>query len=206
MLFLLLLACGDDATTTTADSAPTGATTDTQDTGPTDRDQDGVIAKDDCDDLDDRRYPGNEETWDGVDNDCDELVDGDGAYSGTTTATATTVYEGITRNANLSCDIALTRSLGVLDYTVTCPVTHTDPDEEAVWQLIMGEQLVMTIDSGYESVSDQLWSGRTTITAEAGWDSTGDAQVAWTSVSEARWSFVLDAAQLGMSGNGTITR
>jgi len=30
----------------------------------------------DCDDTDPLTYPGNKETWDGVDNDCDEVVDG----------------------------------------------------------------------------------------------------------------------------------
>ncbi len=208
-MLLFLLACGgDDTTTPTAtDSATaTTATTDTEDTGPFDLDQDGSWARDDCDDLDDRRYPGAEEIWDGVDNDCDALVDGDGVYSGTVTASASTVYEGQERTGTFTCTSSMVRDTGVLAYTVTCPVTHDDPDEEAVLLLIMGTELELTIAAGYEDISDTLWSGRTTITAQAGWDTTGDAQLAWTDTASARFSFTLNAAQLGMNGSGTLTR
>lgn len=59
---------GPDADT--ADSAST-------DTGPVDADHDGVAADADCDDQDAGRFPGNPETCDDVDQDCDELVDED---------------------------------------------------------------------------------------------------------------------------------
>lgn len=208
-MLMLLLACGGDATRDSGllpgDSDTTG-TTDTHDTGPHDLDQDGVTAAEDCDDLDDRRYPGAEEIWDGVDNDCDQLVDGDGVYSGTVSATATTVYEGKTRTGDFTCTTALTRDSGVLDYSIVCPVTHPDDDERDVLRLIMGTELVLTVASGYADVSDSLWAGRTTITSQAGWDTTGDAQVAWTDTASARFSFTLNAAQLGMSGSGSISR
>jgi len=207
-MLLFLLACGADTTTTDSATTGLGVTphTDTQDTGPFDLDGDGAYAAVDCDDLDDRRYPGAEEIWDDVDNDCDDLVDADGSYTGTVTATASTVYEGKERVGNFTCTAALTRSLGVLDYTITCPVTHPDAEEEAVLLLIMGTELVLTIAAGYDEVDDTLWTGRTTITSQSGWDTNGEAQVAWTDVAVARYSFTLDAAQLGMSGNGTLAR
>ena len=209
-MLLLMIACGGGTTTSYSDTGitdtETTTSTDTQDTGPFDRDQDGSLAADDCDDLDDRRYPGAEEIWDEVDNDCDDLVDGDGSYTGTFVATANTVFEGLDRVGNFTCTTTMTRSNGLLDYSITCPVTHPDPDEEEVLLLIMGTELMLSVSAGYEEIADSLWTGRTTITAEAGWDTTGEAQLAWTDTSSARYSFTLDAAQLGMSGSGTLTR
>ncbi len=43
--------------------------------GGVDGDGDGVLAPADCDDTDANRYPGNAEVCDGVDNDCNDLVD-----------------------------------------------------------------------------------------------------------------------------------
>jgi hypothetical protein len=44
---------------------------------PVDADGDGAYEATDCDDADPRRYPSADEICDGVDNDCDELVDDD---------------------------------------------------------------------------------------------------------------------------------
>jgi hypothetical protein len=206
-MFLLILACGGGAPGETGQPTDSESQTlDTQDTGPFDRDQDGSYAAQDCDDLDDRRTPGAEEIWDGVDNDCDELIDGDGDYTGTVNTSASTVYRGLERVGNFTCSTLLSRSLGVLDYTITCPVTHPDPDEQEVLQLIMGTELVLTVGAGYQEIAELLWSGRTVITAQAGWDTNGDALLAWTDTATARFSFTLDAAQLGMSGSGTLVR
>ncbi len=207
-MWLLLFACGGDTSTTreTGDYTRDSPTTDTHDTGPYDRDGDGSLAADDCDDLDDRRTPGAEETWDGVDNDCDELVDGDGSYTGESTAVASTSFKGQSRRGDFTCTATMSRDNGLLDYTITCPVTDNDPDELEVLRLIMGTELILTIAPGYEEVTDTLWSGRTDITSQAGWDTRGDAQVAWTDTATARFSFTLNAAQLGMSGSGTLVR
>ncbi len=56
---------GDPATETTACTAPEGY----------------VAVGDDCDDTSGAAYPGNEETCDGIDNDCDEQVDEAGDFS-----------------------------------------------------------------------------------------------------------------------------
>ncbi|MCP4921733.1 MAG: OmpA family protein [Proteobacteria bacterium] len=42
-----------------------------------DRDGDGYLVADDCDDRDDTVYPGAEERWDGLDNDCDGWTEQD---------------------------------------------------------------------------------------------------------------------------------
>lgn len=64
--------------TSEADSAVEGTTPDTDEPTPIiDVDNDGVAAEDDCDDNDSARAPGLEEFCDGIDNDCDELVDGE---------------------------------------------------------------------------------------------------------------------------------
>ena len=45
--------------------------------GPPDEDEDGVSAATDCDDADPNRFPGADERCDGIDNDCDDVVDED---------------------------------------------------------------------------------------------------------------------------------
>ncbi|MEC7948424.1 MAG: putative metal-binding motif-containing protein, partial [Myxococcota bacterium] len=47
--------------------------------GPVDADGDGVASSDDCDDADGAVYPGAPEICDGIDNDCDGVVDGPGS-------------------------------------------------------------------------------------------------------------------------------
>ena len=51
--------------------------------GSVDADGDGVTAGADCDDADETRYPGADELCDGVDNDCDDIVDEDAVDAST---------------------------------------------------------------------------------------------------------------------------
>jgi hypothetical protein len=82
VLLLGLLACtGKDTDVDpvdTSDSTDTDDTVDTVDDPPVDDDDDGATSDVDCDDADPERSPDFDEVCgDGVDNDCDEAVDGD---------------------------------------------------------------------------------------------------------------------------------
>ena len=85
-MLLWVLACTDDKITldSGADAdTDTDTDADTDADSDTDLDGDGSDASVDCDDHDPDVYPGAEETWDDVDEDCDDLVDADGTWSGT---------------------------------------------------------------------------------------------------------------------------
>ncbi len=68
----------DDGDSTDTDDLDTGDTEETGDTGPSpDSDGDGSPDDEDCDDGNDRVYPGADEHCDGVDEDCDGTADND---------------------------------------------------------------------------------------------------------------------------------
>ncbi len=70
LLFPLLIACGSP-----------GGLDSWLDTGPNDADGDGVFDQDDCDDTNADIFPGAVDRCDGVDQDCDDAVDEDQAFS-----------------------------------------------------------------------------------------------------------------------------
>ncbi len=84
---LLLLACGGDKSDPADDDDDVGGTDDTSedaadDTGsdtdqPVDADGDGFAEPEDCNDTDATVFPGADELCDGVDQDCDGVVDND---------------------------------------------------------------------------------------------------------------------------------
>ncbi len=81
---MLLIGCGGDSTTTddtgevqTTETVDDTATPTDTETELVDQDQDGVLSDRDCDDEDPNNFPGNVETCDGQDNDCDSVIDDD---------------------------------------------------------------------------------------------------------------------------------
>lgn len=71
----------------------------------TDADGDGYPAADDCDDADPSAHPNATEYCDGVDNDCDGVIDGDGAQGAPTWfADADGDGSGDARAGTRSCD------------------------------------------------------------------------------------------------------
>jgi hypothetical protein len=94
-MLLLLLSCTpanvdlppkESQPTESAISTKDSSTDSTQDSstvGPLDEDEDGYTTATDCDDHQAETYPGAPQQWNGLDNDCDSFVDGDGLYSGT---------------------------------------------------------------------------------------------------------------------------
>jgi hypothetical protein len=70
-----------------------------------DRDGDGVVKGDDCDDEDPARFPGNTEVCDGSDNDCNDLVDDEAIDRITSYADVDEDGFGDADNTALECSI-----------------------------------------------------------------------------------------------------
>lgn len=194
LLFLLACACRP--------VDPPG-TDDTDDTGQalgTDRDQDGALAHEDCDDLDPRAYPGNEESWDGRDNDCDGVVDGRGDFSGPHVVEAVAVVEGQQVEMSLSCPVTLERLAGTLWFEVRCTPASDDADAHT---LLGAEVVVVPLDNG---VTAESWSGEVEWTSSNGWTTTGIAHATWSGMDDVWLTTGLDTVSLEWSGTGSLTR
>ncbi len=135
-LWLTLLVCpacpedsGDDDTTSGDDDTTSD---DDDSSAPVDADGDGFAEDVDCDDDDPATYPGADELCDGVDNDCNGLVDddpGDADGDGYDDCVDPTPagFDGATgREAPLSMQLHLHGSLSEFDGTMAC---HTEQAE-----------------------------------------------------------------------------
>lgn len=187
-----------DTDTDTADDTDTGDT-DT-DLPPVDRDGDGAIEGDDCDDTDSAVYPDAPETWDDVDGDCDGVVDGDGAWAGDIPMLASAIYEARRYNFELMCPFVGTRTLGQLSFTITC--TPDPADEDA--QRLLGATLTITPDDA--EVEGDRWEGTAVFTSSNGWDSDGEGTIAWSSFDAADVDVEMGGVSLAARGSGAIAR
>lgn len=193
-LLLGLLACAPRADSDTS-SAP-----DSDEHPPEDRDQDGVAAQDDCDDLDPRAYPGNEETWDGRDNDCDGVVDGRGHFAGTQAVEASAIVEGEEVPLAVACPVTLDRTAGTLWFEIRCA-----PDVgDAAAQTLLGAEVVLT--PATNGVAEGSWSGEVLWTSSNGWTATGVGHATWWSMDEVWLTTGLDTVSLEWASTGTLGR
>lgn len=210
---LLAAGCGpvkpladDTGTADSADSGDSAADTgdsdtgETADTAPVDRDSDGVPAGEDCDDTDPRISPDVAETWNGIDDDCDGVIDGDGTFGGDVTLRATAIYEGNPYRFTVSCPAVLHRAGGHLDVTATCTPDPTDD----MAQLLLGPTL--TLSATTESAEGAAWSGTGLIVSANGWDSNGAATLDWSGLDTVQAAFSLSAASLTLQADGTLDR
>lgn len=218
MTFSLLLACigatsedtwlevdtpgpQDTGTQDSGDTGDSGDSGDTGEQGPQDRDEDGFDSDVDCDDLDASVNPGATEVFDGVDQDCDGVVDASGEYSAVIEISASGWFEGKRYDFDLSCPAEMSRDLVDFDMSVVC---STDSDD--YWgKLLLGEVLTLTPEDPYLWELDR-WSGPMNVDSSNGWDTRGDGSLVWQDMNTARLSLSLDTQFLDLSGSGKLKR
>jgi hypothetical protein len=218
MWLLLLTACSKSAPTDTLPTADSDATVDTDaatetedptndsdpapdtDGAPVDADADGWIAPDDCDDARDWIHPEAPEiAWNGTDDDCDGRVDGDGTFVGSLVASARAVYEGSPHEFALSCPGNLDSAGGTFALAMTCTQDPTD----ALAMLLLGGTLQITTDG---TLNRGSWTGRVTIDSSNGWDTRGDATLAYDGLDRIQATVSLNAVSLKINGAATMDR
>lgn len=184
---------------TSVEDSSTDSAQDSHTTTPPDIDGDGYTTATDCDDQQPEIYPGAPQQWNGLDNDCDGFVDGDGLYSGTIPISGAGVYEGQAHSFQMNCPGTLQRLGSQLTLNITCTSDPNDPYA----QLLIGTQLMITADG---NATADAWSGRITFTSSTGWDTQGDAQIQWSSFSALNLSLQLSTFSLDLSGGGSMSR
>lgn len=186
----------------TGDTGDTGQDTgDTGTTEPRDRDEDGFAEDVDCDDLNAEIFPGATETFDGVDQDCDGVVDASGEYSATIEISASGWFEGERHDFELSCPTTMTRDLVDFEMEVVCTTPETD-----YWgMLLLGELLTIVPDDPYLWELDK-WEGPTVVTSSNGWDTMGEGVLVWQDMNTARLTVELDTKYLDFDGTGKLRR
>lgn len=205
ILAFLLLGCpaADDTDAgETDDVVDSDADSDVPDTDVAveDVDQDGHFTPSDCDDYDPAVHPGASEAWNGDDDDCDGVVDANGAYAGTERVDASVIYEGKRHDWTLDCPSTLERTGSSFTFTVTC----TPPPEDALAVQLLGESFVV---EEIENVATAgAWAGLLRVTSSDGWDTDGTGTLTWSGFDETALRLTVDAAFLELSGTGTLAR
>ena len=189
-----------DATSETDETnVDTDAGADT-DAAPVDGDGDGWTAPDDCDDTRDWIHPGADEiAWNGTDDNCDGRIDGDGTFDGPLVATARAVYEGRSHEFALSCPGRLDSTRGTFTLAMTCTPDPTD----ALAMLLLGSTVQITTNGVFDRGS---WAGRVTFDSSNGWDTRGEATMAYEVLDRVQATVSLNAVSLKINGAATMDR
>ena len=206
MLALILIACNPASVPLEGKDSVRESTEDSRqesgghsDSTPVDRDGDGAVAAEDCDDRDADRHPGAIESWDDVDQDCDGQVDADGDYSGTVAVQATAVYEGQAHRFSLTCPAVAQRQTGTLSWSWRC-----EPDPSDSWaQLLLGPGLEMV---GSGTVTGASWSGSAELRSDTGWDTRADASLRWSDFENVTVQGGMSAFSLELASSGALQR
>jgi len=168
--------------------------------GVVDLDRDGVPEDEDCDDREPLAFPGGQEVWDGVDNDCDGRIDGRGSFAGTMALQATAIVEGQTQRRSVSCDVSFTRQTVVIGFAVDCAVPSTDP---LAVQLLGTTLIIEPVDN---VAVEGSWSGQTDVSSDAGWQASGTGSAVWSQgLDQVALTVQLDSASLRLSGVSELT-
>lgn len=171
---MVLVAC-TGTTIGETDSDPSDGTDATDVVVLNDVDGDGYTDDVDCNDLDPRVSPGaSEVAWNGVDDDCDGRIDGDGGYEGTAQVVFRATVEGRNYRWDLECPTAVSRSGWTVDLEITCQ----PPTGDELARQVMGETLWIREQDNI--AEEGRLDGSIVVESSDGWSVVGGGAMIWS--------------------------